>query len=90
MIFTAEDVLTRLRTRPFTPMQVVTTTGETYDVYHPELVLPARRFIEVGLPAAGDNPHVPDQIVRVALVHIVALRDLPAPVQAYGSGAEES
>ena len=84
MIFTAEDILTRLRTHPFTPMQLVTTTGDTFDIYHPELVVPTRRFIEVGMPTS-DNPAIAEQIERVALVHIVALRDLPSPVQPIGS-----
>lgn len=79
MIFTAEDILTRLRTRPFVPLRIVTSTGERYDVFHPDLILVTRRFLEVGTPDS-DNPSVADMVTRVALVHIVELRDLPTPV----------
>ena len=76
MIFTPDDVQTRLRERPFTPMRLVTTTGEKYDIYHPDLVLVARHFLVVGLPGTK-NQSVADQVTRVALVHVAELRDLP-------------
>lgn len=79
MIFTAEDVQSRLRIKPFVPVRIVTTTGQTYDIYHPDLVFVARRFIEVGTPDR-DNPTVADAVSRVALVHLTELRDLPTPV----------
>jgi hypothetical protein len=76
MIFTSDDVRTRLRERPFTPFRIVTTTHETFDVFHPDLVLVARRFLIVGLPSS-DNPSEADLVTRVPLVHITELRDLP-------------
>ncbi len=78
MIFTADDVQARLREQPFVPVRIVTTTGQTYDVYHPDLVFVARRFIEVGTPDR-DNPTVADAVTRVALVNVTELRDLPVP-----------
>ena len=78
MIFTAEDVQSRLRVQPFVPVRIVTTTGQLYDVYHPDLVFVARRFLEVGTPDR-DNPTVADAVTRVALVHVTELRDLPVP-----------
>jgi hypothetical protein len=75
-MFTAEDVLARLRGRPFIPVRIITTTGETYDIHHPDLVLTARRFIEIGMPAS-DNPAVAEQVTRVAMVHVTEIRDLP-------------
>ncbi|MBY0521841.1 MAG: hypothetical protein K2R98_00495 [Gemmataceae bacterium] len=75
-MFSAEDILARLKTRPFTPMRIVTTTGETYDVYHPNLVFVARRFLDVGTPDRR-NPTVADQVTRVAILHVTELRDLP-------------
>lgn len=78
MLFTHQDIRARLRQRPFNPLRIVTTTGETFDVFHPDLVFVGRRFIEVGLPAP-DEPTFFDQITRVALAHITELRDLPVP-----------
>lgn len=77
MIFTPDDVQARLRERPFAPVRIVTTTNQTYDIYHPDLVLVARRFLVVGLPST-ENPSQADQVTRVALVHVAELRDLPA------------
>lgn len=79
MIFTHDDVQSRLRSRPFAPVRIVTTTGESYDIYHPDLVFVARRFLIVGTPSA-DLPNVADAVTRIALVHVTELRDLPALV----------
>lgn len=77
MIFTPDDIQARLRERPFPPTQIVTTTGQTYDIYHPDLVLVARRFLIVGMPSS-ENPTQADQVTRIALVHVSELRDLPS------------
>jgi len=57
-----------------------TATGETYDIYHSQLVVPTLRFIEVGLPVS-DNPDVADRIAWVVLADIVAPIDLPATLR---------
>jgi hypothetical protein len=49
-----------------------------YDIQHPDLVLVGRRDVMVGFPGP-DNPSIYDRVTRVALVHMVALEDLPAP-----------
>jgi len=77
MIFTPDDVQARLGERPFPPVRIVTSTGQAYDIYHPDLVLVARRFLIVGTPSS-ENPTHADQVTRVALVHVAELRDLPA------------
>ena len=78
MIYTPDDVQSRLRERPFAPVRILTSTGQAYDIYHPDLVLIARRFLVIGIPSS-DNPSQADQVTRVALVHLAELRDLPAP-----------
>ena len=72
------DIQARLRERPFAPTRFVTTTGQIYNVYHPDLVLVARRFLIIGTPSS-DNPSQADQVTRVAMVHVAEMRDLPAP-----------
>jgi hypothetical protein len=84
MIFTPDDVRTRLREQPFTPVQLVTTTGQTYDIYHPDMVLVASHFLIVGTPNKV-NPAYADQVTRLALVHLAELRDLP-PANASTNG----
>lgn len=86
-MFTPEDILARMRGQPFLPLRIVTTTGH-YDVYHPDLVLVGRRYLEVGT-ASSDNPETFDTISRVAILHITELQDLPAsasPTNQSGNG----
>ena len=78
-MFTSDDVQTRLRERPFQPVRIITSTGQTYDVFHPDLVLVGRRFLIIGIPS-GDNPSQAEMVTRVAMVHVTELRDLPAPM----------
>jgi hypothetical protein len=77
MIFTPDDIQTRLRERPFSGVRIVTTTGEKYDIHYPNLVLVARQFLVVGTPSA-ENSTQADQVTRIALFHVVELRDLPS------------
>lgn len=74
-MFSAEDVQTRLRVRPFVPVRIVTTTGEMYDIRHPDMVLVTRRFLDIGMPAP-DNATIADQVARVAIIHVTEMRDL--------------
>lgn len=49
-MFAPEDVLGRLKKRPFVPLRIVTTT-ERHEIRNPELVLVGRAFIEIGTPS---------------------------------------
>jgi hypothetical protein len=76
-MFTAEAIQARLRGQSFKPVRIVTTTGETNDTHHPDLVMTGRRFLMIGLPTF-DNPTVAEQVTRLALGHVAELRDLPS------------
>jgi hypothetical protein len=84
-MFTAESIQARVRQQPFVPFRVVTSSGETHDVVHPELIMVGRRFLEIGVPA---KPGVTifDQVYRVALMHVTAINDLPVPASGGGNG----
>jgi hypothetical protein len=81
MIFTSDDIRSRLRETPFAPFRIVTTTNQHYDVTHPDLMLIARRFVVVGIPAS-EYPAEAEQVTRIPLVHVAELRDLPSPPSA--------
>ena len=81
MIFSPDDVQARLRSQPFSPMRIVTTTGQVYDIHHSDLVIVGRRFLMVGMPST-ENPTQADQITRIALVHVTEIQDLPSPAPA--------
>ncbi len=59
MIFTPDSVKARLREQPFRPLQIVMTSGQAYDVYHPDLVIVGHQFLMVGLPMAPRTPPWP-------------------------------
>jgi hypothetical protein len=75
-MFTAADIQARLRQRPFTPIRFVTTTGQIYDIPHPDLVMVGRRFVVVGTPSVED-PSQAEQVNRVTMIHLTEIQDLP-------------
>jgi hypothetical protein len=77
-MFNADDIQARIRTRPFVPIRLVTSTGQTYDIYHPDLIMVGRRDLTIGT-ASAENQAQYDQVTRVAILHVTELRDLPIP-----------
>jgi hypothetical protein len=86
MIFTHDHIRSRLKDEPFVPLRIVTTTGRSFDVYHPDLVWVGRTFLMVGTPTTDDLSTF-ENVSRVALVRVVELQDLPRPVQPTSSAA---
>ncbi len=78
-MYRAEDILNRLRERPFRPLRIIASEGLRFDIRHPDLVLVLRHDLMIGVSGSGE-PGIYDRVTRVALVHIVALEDLPVPV----------
>ncbi len=75
-MFSAEDAQARLRQRPFQPLRIIVSEGLKYDIHHPDLVLVGRHDLMIGSPSS-ENHSVYDRVTRVALVHIVAMEELP-------------
>jgi hypothetical protein len=84
-MFTADDIQNRLRERPFVPLRVVTSSGQAYDIRHPDLVLVGRRALIIGT-ASNDNPTQFETASRVAVMHVVDLQDLPSPASSDTNG----
>jgi hypothetical protein len=80
-MFRAEDIRTRLREQPFRPLRIMASEGLRYDIHHPDLVLVGQRDLTIGFPSP-ENPAIYDRLVRIALLHLVGLEDLPAPAPA--------
>ena len=77
-MFSAQNIQSRLHERPFVPVRFVTTAGQTYDVFHPYLVLVGARFLIIGLPSSHD-PTIADQVTRISILHVTEMKDLPRP-----------
>jgi hypothetical protein len=84
-MYTAEEIQARLRERPFRPVRIVASEGLRFDINHPDLVLVGRRDLMIGTPDPS-TPSIYDRVVRVALVHVVAMEDLPVASAASTNG----
>lgn len=63
-----------LRQRPFQPFRLVMSSGQTYDVRHPEMALLTRTDLLVGIDAADDG--VPAAFKICSLLHVTAVEPL--------------
>ena len=82
----ANELTELLRRRPFQPFRMHLTTGESYDVRHPELVWVYRQCADM---AMNPNPKtgVIERAERVSLLHIVRIEPIDSPIQpAKGNG----
>jgi len=77
-MFTPDNIQDRVRKRPFVPLRIVTSSGETFDVFHPDLIMVGRRDITVGI-ASVEHPGQYERQTRIAIMHVTALEDLPVP-----------
>ena len=87
-MFRPEDVQARLREQPFRPLRFTVSEGRQYDIVHPDLVMVGTRDVMIGFPSQ-ENPHVYDRVIRVALVHLVGMEELPTPTPASSNGSAE-
>jgi hypothetical protein len=74
-VLTAEDVRQRLREVPFQPFRIVTSSGEFYEVRHPDSVYVTRRVLYVGIYKPR-NADVPDRAASVSILHVTELQPL--------------
>ena len=74
-MFTIEDIKKRVRQKPFRPLRIVTTAGESYEVSHPELIMIGLRDLQIGMASRRD-PAVYDDWACVPRVHISCIEEL--------------
>jgi hypothetical protein len=67
-----EDVLDVIRRRPFVPFRLVTTDRTTYEIRHPEMLMPGRRTVTIGLPDDPATPAYTRQVI-VSMLHVQRL-----------------
>lgn len=84
-MFTSNEIKARVKQQPFVPLRIVMSSGQMYDVSHPDLIIVGTRDLHVGSPSTTD-PTVYDQINRLAIMHITALQDLPMAKSSSGNG----
>ena len=73
---THDDLHHAAHRQPFEPCRVVLTTGTTYNVRHPDLIMVGRRAVIFGVTNEPEGTAF-DRTIKVDLLHIVAIKDLP-------------
>ena len=71
---TVQDFRELLTQRPFIPFRLVMSSGQSYDVRHPEMAWLTRTSILVGLDQADDG--VPAAFKICSLLHVTAIEPL--------------
>jgi len=64
---TIKELLSR---RPFEPFRIVTSSGDRYEVRHPEMVLRVKNGVYIGLGGRGT---VAERAAFVSLLHVAAV-----------------
>lgn len=65
------DFMHVLQRRPFRPFRITVSTGETFDVVHPETVFVAHRFVAVPMTRVRREEDRAESYVWIDLLHIV-------------------
>lgn len=63
-----------LARRPFQPVRLTLSSGQSYDIRHPEMALLTRTSILVGTDLAEDG--VPAEFKILSLLHVTAVEPL--------------
>ena len=73
---TATNFRDLLRQRPFRPFRLVMSSGEAYEVRHPELAWVLKNDILVGTDIVADD--MPAEFRICPLLHVATVEPLPA------------
>lgn len=72
------DLQSALRTRPFKPIRLYVSGGETFDIRHSELCVPGYTSVFIGLPSSDDaDSPVYARYTVIDLAHVIRLEPLP-------------
>lgn len=74
-----DEVRAALRRRPFEPFRVILSSGNAYEIRHPEFALVTRTSLFVGEPSGEE---IPERLVPCDLLHVTTIE----PVNGSQSG----
>jgi hypothetical protein len=75
---TQDELREAVHQQPFDRFRVVLTTGATYDIRHPDLIMVGRRSVTIGI-TNDPNGTAYDRTIKVDLLYVVGIEELPAP-----------
>jgi hypothetical protein len=74
---TGEELRTFAKRQPFRPFRIILTTGATFDVRHPDLIMVGNRVATIGM-SYDPKQLIYDYPFTVDLFHVVGVQELPA------------
>ncbi|MBA4063855.1 MAG: hypothetical protein C0501_09110 [Isosphaera sp.] len=74
-----EDILSFTRANPFRPFVVILTSGERYEIRHPDMIVPTLGMATIGVPSPGTGGAAAEVVVHVSLVQILKIDHLGPP-----------
>jgi hypothetical protein len=75
---TPEELKEFARKQPFEPFRVILTTGDSYDIPHPDLIMVGRRSAIIGVSNEPKGTYY-GRTIKVDLLHVVGVEELPVP-----------
>jgi hypothetical protein len=75
---TANQLRDALRKQPFEPFRVRLTTGQAYEIMHPEFAAVTQTSLFVGEP---HDDGFPDRMIQCSWLHVVALEPVEPSAQ---------
>ena len=87
-MFNAESIKARIKAEPFVPLRLITSSGQAYDITHPDLVLIGKQRLVVGA-GSNDNPGPGyfDTTSIVSILHVTDIQELLTPAKSGSNGA---
>jgi hypothetical protein len=71
-----EDLLQRLRQRPFQPFRVVLTDGRAFEIHYPDLNIVGQTWFDIGIPMPNQADPFGERAVTVPLDWIARVEEL--------------
>lgn len=68
-----EDIRDLTRAVPFQPFRVFLTSGETFDIRHPDMILATPGAAHIAVPSPGGPPDAADHVLIVSLMHVLKI-----------------
>jgi hypothetical protein len=85
LFMTQEELQEAVRRQPFEPFRLVLTTGATYDIAHPDLIMVGKRSAVIGLTSYPPDTAY-DRTIKVDLFHVVSTEQLPPKPSSSSNG----
>jgi len=75
-VMNAQTIRDLLTEQPFKPFRLIMSSGQAYEVRHPEIAIVSRSTVLVGIPGPRGPDGPVEKVVTCALVHITRMEPI--------------